>query len=144
MINFLWYIDILPAVSHIANCQITVSQYRIGAECVFPMGADFQVIAQSGVQERVHRLYVNQTLPGQTSASVEVEESGVYLVSILPIIEGRGITGSHVEYSEVVVVDGIGLFAPTNSTVVTPPGTVAVLLVGMSNTRHHFFQCVLP
>ena len=66
------------------------------------MVTGFQVIAQLNVQERVHRLYVNQTLPGQTSASVEVEESGEYLVSILPIIEGRGVTGSGVEYREIV------------------------------------------
>ena len=67
----------------------------------------FQVIAQLGVQERVHRLYVNQTLPNHTSACVEVEESGEYLVSILPIINGRGITGSGVElveYRELVTV----------------------------------------
>ena len=68
------------------------------------MAIGFQVIAQLGVQERVHRLYVNQTLPGQTSASVEVEESGEYLVSILPIIEGRGVTGSDVEYRDLVTV----------------------------------------
>ena len=58
----------------------------------------FQVITQSGVQERVHRLYVNQTQPGQTS---EVEEDGV---SILPITEQRGITNSSVEYRDIVTI----------------------------------------
>ena len=54
---------------------------------------------------RVHKLYVNQTQPGQTSASVEVEESGEYLVSILPIIWEMGIVDSDVEYREIVAVD---------------------------------------
>ena len=77
----------------------------ISVECVLSMATGFQVIVQSGVQERVHKLYISQTLPGQTSASVEVEESGEYLVSILPLVEGRGITGSRVEYRQVVVVE---------------------------------------
>ena len=80
----------------------------------------FQVIAQSGVQERVHRLYISQTLPGQTSASVEVEESGEYLVSILPIMEGRGIAHSSVEYREIVTLGGptatLGMHFITRST----------------------------
>ena len=63
------------------------------------------MIAQLGVQEKVHKLYVNKTQPGQTSASVIVEESGEYLVSILPIIKGSGITNSSVEYREVVMLE---------------------------------------
>ena len=94
--------------SDMEGCQITTSLYRITVECTSPVDSQavgFQVIAQSGVQERVHRLYINQTLPGQTSASVEVEESGEYLVSILPLVEGRGITDSSVEYREIVTIE---------------------------------------
>ena len=89
------------------GCRIKASPLRINVECL-SQAVGFQVIAQSGVLERVHRLYVNQTLPGHTSASVEVEDGGVYLVSIIPIIEGRGITGSRVEYRETVLVPGMG------------------------------------
>ena len=75
------------------------------------MATGFQVITQLGVPYKVHRLYVNQTLPDdRTSASVEVEESGEYLVSILPIVQGRGITNSDVEYWERVMINDTGKF----------------------------------
>ena len=89
------------------NCQISILSSLIVADCTYSVDTraiGFQVIAQLGVQERVHRLYASQTLPDHTSASVEVEERGEYLVSILPIIEQRGITGSCVEYTELVTV----------------------------------------
>ena len=99
--------------AHLENCQITTSPHHITVKCTYPvnsMAIGFQVIAQLGVQERVHRLYINQSLPDHTSASVEVEESGEYLVSILPIIEGRGVTGSNVEYREIVAYTTSGKF----------------------------------
>ena len=65
----------------------------------------FYIITRSSNVSRVHKFYGNQTLPGQTSASVEVEESGEYLVSILPTIGETGIADSHVEYRKIVVVD---------------------------------------
>ena len=69
------------------------------------MATGFDMIIWSSNVNRVHKLYVNQTQPGHTSASVEVEESGEYLVSILPIIGETGIVGSHVEYREMVSGD---------------------------------------
>ena len=72
----------------------------------------FQVIAQLGVKERVHRLYVNQTLLGLTSASVEVKESGEYVVSVLPISEEGGITGSVVEFRRAVMLIREGSLTP--------------------------------
>ena len=38
--------------------------------------------------------------------SVEVMATGIYQVSVLPIIEGVGITESIVEHSEIVIVFG--------------------------------------
>ena len=92
---------------NLKNCHISTSQPRIIVECMrFSMAIGFQVIAQSDVQERVHKLYVNQTQPGQTSASVEVEESGEYLVSVFPVREGKGIINSTtVEYGVVILAE---------------------------------------
>ena len=99
-------IDTIGFGSNLENCQIiNTTPSLITVECTYSVNTTaigFQVIAQLGVRERVHRLYVNQTLPNDTSTSVEVEESGEYLVSILSIIEGSGITGSNVEYRELV------------------------------------------
>ena len=50
----------------------------------------------------VHKLYVSSTADRQTRlASVEVEEMGVYQVTILSVMEGRRIM---VEYGEEVTV----------------------------------------
>ena len=106
--------DVSLTVSHLDNCHITTFESVINVECdlVDSTAIAFQVIAQLGVSDRVYRLHVNQTLPGQTSASVEVEEDGEYLVSIFPILEQRGITNSSVEYREVVMVMKEGSFTP--------------------------------
>ena len=93
--------------SNLKSCQINTSQSLIIVECSYPVdfqAVGFQVIAQLGMQERVHRLYVNQTMSINTSASVEVEEDGEYQVSILPIMGERGITNSSVEYREIVTI----------------------------------------
>ena len=46
---------------------------------------------------QVHKLYVEQTT--HTTATVEVEETGVYQVSIFPLREETGILDSNVEYT---------------------------------------------
>ena len=100
--------DFLPEFSHLESCHVNTSLLHISAECTYTEGSmatGIDMIIWSSNVSRVHKLYVNQTLPGQTSASVEVEESGEYLVSILPIIGETGIADSHVEYREIVAVD---------------------------------------
>lgn len=68
------------------------------------MASGFLVIVQLGVLDQVGKLYINQTSDYQTSASVEVEEQGVYLVSVIPAVDGSGIIGSGVGYREIVMV----------------------------------------
>ena len=51
---------------------------------------------------QVHKLYVEQTT--HTTATVEVEETGVYQVSIFPLREGTGILDSNVEYTRQITV----------------------------------------
>ena len=55
----------------------------------------FQMIVQSGHFSEVHKLHVNQSIDFQTPVTVEVEESGVYQVTILGILDSNG---THVEY----------------------------------------------
>ena len=71
------------------------------------MATGYQVIAYFNTLDQVHKIYTNTTTNCHTQVTVEVEERGLYLVSVLPIIEGRGITGSSVEHSELVMVDGM-------------------------------------
>ena len=49
-------------------------------------------------------LYANLSSDGHSSASVEVMDTGMYQVSVLPIVEGVGITESVVEHREIVMV----------------------------------------
>ena len=89
------------------SCYVNTSLLRISAECTYltsSIATGFHIIVWSSNVSRIHKLYVNQTQPGQTSASVEVEGSGEYLVSVLPIIGETGIADSDVEYREMVSV----------------------------------------
>ena len=82
------------------------------------MATGFQMIAQLSDSSEVHKLHINQSMDLQTPVTVEVEESGVYQVTIILIIEDAGIVGSgvRVEYAEEVMVD---IITPT----ITPTGT---------------------
>ena len=60
------------------------------------------MIVQRNMLNQVHKLYVEQTT--HTTATVEVEETGVYQVSIFPLREGTGILDSNVEYTQQVNV----------------------------------------
>ena len=71
------------------------------------MATGYQVITYLNTLDQVHQIYTNMTTNCHTQVTVEVEERGLYLVSVLPIIEGRGITGSSVEHAEIVMVDGM-------------------------------------
>ena len=56
----------------------------------------FQMVAQLSSSSQV---YTNKTTDHQTPASVEVEESGMYQVTIFAIRGERGILDSTVEYN---------------------------------------------
>ena len=62
------------------------------------------MIVQLGDPDQVHKLYVNQTRDQQSFVTVEVEENGTYLVSVIPVLERTGIIGSNVEYREEIVL----------------------------------------
>ena len=77
----------------------------------------FQMIAQLNYSSEVHKLHVNQSMDLQTPVTVEVEESGVYQVTIFAIREGTGIVGSYVGHTgHVQVVVGDVTSYTTNST----------------------------
>ena len=100
--------DFRAVYSQLENCSVHTNQHLIRGECSYPvvsLATGFQIIAQLGVLDQVHKLYISQTLANHASASVEVGESGEYLVSIIPIRGNTGITGSDVEYREMVMVD---------------------------------------
>ena len=80
------------------RCQITTSPGVITAECTFPsdtMATGFQMIAQ--FSSEVHILHISQSMDLETPVTVEVEESGVYQVTIFAIREGTGIVDSYME-----------------------------------------------
>lgn len=100
--------DHSPAISQIESCLLNTSVYHIiSAQCSyfkFSAASGFQMIVQLGSGYKIRKLYVNHTVNCHTSVTIEVEESGLYLVSIIPIIQGTGIINATVEYRETVVV----------------------------------------
>ena len=65
------------------DCSITVSSCLILAVCS-PMNMNgFQMIVQSSNSSEVHKLHVNQNVDLQTPVAVEVDEGGVYQVTII-------------------------------------------------------------
>ena len=83
---------------------------------------DFQMIAQLIDSSEVHKLHINQSMDLQTPVTVEVEESGVYQVTIFVIKEKTGIVGSFVGHVQIVVgdvtsytIDPTGIIIPTST-----------------------------
>lgn len=91
-------------------------------ECAFSSDsttAGFQMIAQLIDSSLVHKLYVNKSRDLQAPITVEVEESGLYQVTVLAINEETGILDSgvtkyNVEYQIQVMI--------TTPTMITPGG----------------------
>ena len=103
-----------PTPIHLRNCSIDTFPQFIRAKCVYPgdsggMVTGYQVIAQPTDfdQLAIGKLYAGHTLECQTSAIVEVEQNGEFLVSVIPVLGETGIVNSSVEYSEVVVVEDL-------------------------------------
>ena len=101
-----------PTLIHLRNCSIDTLPQFIRAKCVYPGDSDamvtgFQLIAQPTDFDRLGKLYASHTLECQTSAIVEVEQNGEFLVSVIPVLGETGIVNSSVEYSEVVVVEDL-------------------------------------
>ena len=68
------------------------------------MVTGYQVIAYLNTLEQVHKIYTNTTTNCHTQVTVEVEEHGTYLVSVIPLLEEIGIIGSNVEYRDEVML----------------------------------------
>ena len=97
---------------HLRNCSVETLSLLIRAKCAYPgdsgaMVTGFQVIAQPADFGQLGKLYAGHTLECQTSAIVEVEQNGEFLVSVIPVLGETGIVNSSVEYSEVVVVEDL-------------------------------------
>ena len=100
-------IGFLPILHHLENCSINISTFTVSTECSYPrnsLASGFLMLVQLGDPDQVHKLYVNQTRDRQRSVTVEVEENGTYLVSVIPVFERIGIIGSNVEYREEIVL----------------------------------------
>ena len=78
----------------------------------------FQMIVLQSNLDQDYVLYANQSSDGRSSASVEVMATGMYQVSVLPIIEGVGITESSVEHREIVMVLGSATTTHAGTTVI--------------------------
>ena len=94
---------------HLRNCSVETFQSFIRAQCGYledsgVMVTGLQVLAQPADFDGLGKLYANHTIKNQTSVTVEVEQNGEFLVSIIPIVGDTGIVNSSVEYSKVVVV----------------------------------------
>ena len=97
---------------HLRNCSIETFPFLIRVKCAYtgdsgPIVTGFQVIAQPANFDQLGKLYAGHTIECQTSAIVEVEQNGEFLVSVIPVLGETGIVNSSVEYSEVVVVEDL-------------------------------------
>ena len=99
---------------HLRNCSIETFPFLIRVKCAYPgdsgpIVTGFQVIAQPADfnRSRPGKLYASHTMQCQTSAIVEVEQNGEFLVSVIPVLGETGVVNSSVEYSEVVVVEDL-------------------------------------
>ena len=88
----------------------------------------FQMIAQLSDSSEVHKLHINQSMDLQTPVTVEVEESGVYQVTIFAIKDETGIVGSFVGHVQIVVGD-----------VITLPPLLLIQQVPTSKNQHFLF-----
>ena len=76
------------------------------------MATGFQMIAQLNSSSEVRKLHISQSMDLQTPVTVEVEESGVYQVTIFVIRKETGIVGSYMAYNVTLsTVDVISKYA---------------------------------
>ncbi len=122
---FLDPFQVLPAL--LESCRISASGSVISAECAYrnSTATGFLVIVKPSNSSNVHEIYTSKTTDRQTTASVEVEESGLYRVAIFPIRGGRGILDSHVEYWEQMMVDPTTAASDTTTTATTTTTTTS-------------------
>ncbi len=116
-----------PSSSLLERCHINTAGRIIVVECD-SIATDFQMIAQLSNSSEVHRLYASKTTDRQTSASVVVEENGLYRVIIFAIREGRGIVDSHVEFMDHITVNNVRVPITTAANAIT---TTAITTLGM-------------
>ena len=95
---------------HLRNCSFETFPFLIRVKCAYPgdsgrVVTGFQVIAQPADFDRFGKLYAGHSMQCQTSAIVEVEQNGEFLLSVIPVLGETGIANSSVEYSEVVVAE---------------------------------------
>ena len=91
-------------------CVITNVNDLLIAECKLhnnDMVINYQVTARLGEASEVQKLYSNQSINPYTPMIVEVERDGLYQVTILAIVENRGLLDSIVIYSQWVMVDSM-------------------------------------
>ena len=89
-----------PMCTPIGNCEIATIFNIIRADCTI---TGFQMIAQLSNSSAIHKLYISNL---QSPMTVEVEESGIYWVAIIPTEN----LGSSVECMEEVIVISSGVY----------------------------------
>ena len=90
--------------SEIEDCDIISDEQVVCVQCSFPPNSTslgFLVVVQRDSISKARTLLVNSTQPGQAlgPVTVEVEEGGVYQVTVFAIRGEMGIVGSAVEYT---------------------------------------------
>ena len=88
----------------IEDCDVTSDEQVVCVQCSFPPNSTslgFLVVVQRDSISKARTLLINTTQPGQAlgPVTVEVEERGVYQVTVFAIRGEMGIVGSAVEYT---------------------------------------------
>ena len=102
--------------SGIENCSVTASGSVITVQCTFHDISDvlgFQITAQLSAVDKVDVLHVSTSMDPRTPATVEVEDNGLYQVTVLPNRARMGILDTEVEFSKRVMVNFAGTATST-------------------------------
>ena len=113
-----------PSFSLLQDCRSVIVSPNIIVECGYSgsIASGFQVIAQLSNSSETGKIFASHSTNRQTMASIQVEEIGVYFVTVFAIGD-TGIVDSEVEYRAEVKVDDI---AATTSAATAAGTTVAL------------------
>ena len=101
------------------GCNITSSGYVIIAECAVSTATCFQMIAQQSNSNEIHKLHTGRTADDQMIVSIQVDDMGMYKITIFAIEGERGIIDSNIVYSGqwtvgIITITDNAEYTPTN------------------------------
>ena len=108
--------------AYLQSCDANTFSLKLVVECITVNNdtvTGLQVTALSTEGVNVGRLYTNQSSDPQTPATVQLDRTGLYQVTVFPILGERGILDTSAEYSQQLMVGGMSSQDTTTTDVIT-------------------------